>query len=371
MEQAHTERERGKVFGDRKGQPLDLYRISDRLSSFARNQQEKADLGEPASRATSPRVDTSNASHYQETTEPVPECPTPVHFVRSAVDLETGGIRGRRIEKKSCNKKQCPVCGGKVRRQYVGHFSRIFSGLPRLTFMTLTVDPKNGVNLEHSRKYIIDRWSVFRKRVHRRGRFVYLAVPESHKSGYTHLHVLCSIPESVTEENVRSAWFDLGGGVVMDVQHLDTREERPEQVVGYVVKYAFKDALEGKGRRSLLCSSGVSFHSEKYKAERREYARRLMEERGEILPNEADIWEPLTAGVSDPHKSVDTPTKEERRHYRKLAKSLQRTTLYVDKGSIHYVNREGKVVREQLREGATRSEISKVIGRIRAQQGIP
>lgn len=367
----HTERRGGEQSRGGEGETLDLYRITDRFDSKTRKLQEKRDLGDSAKRGTSARVDTSNATVYQETTDHIPECPSPVLMRRSVVDSVTGVVRGTHIERKSCNKKKCPVCGGKVRRQYVGHYSRVFSSLPRLTFITLTIDPKNGIRAEDSRKYIVDRWSVFRKRIHRRGVFIYVAVPESHKSGYTHLHVLCSIPERVDEEFLRSAWFAVGGGVVMDVQPLNTSEHTPEQVVGYVIKYAFKDATEGKGRRSLLCSQGISFHSERFKGERREYARRMLLESGHVLPSETDVWEPLTTGVSDPYKSVDTPTVEERKHYRRLAKSLQRTTLYVNKGIVHYVNSEGKVAEKRLREGATRKEISKVIGRIRALQGIP
>ena len=371
MEQDHTKRESGEALRGVEGLPLDLYRITDRFSSKSRNSKENGDVRQPAKRDTSPRLDSSNANIFQETSEYIPECPSPVLMRRSVVDMTTGGIRGTHIERKSCNSKKCPVCSGKLKRQYVGHYSRLFSPLPNLTFVTLTIDPKNGIAAEDSRKYIIDRWSVFRKRIHRRGEFFYVAVPESHKSGYTHLHVLCSLPDRATEEFIRSAWFAVGGGVVMDVQPLNTSEHTPEQVVGYVIKYAFKDATEGKGRRSLFCSQGISFHSEKYKQERREYARRMLLESGHVLPSETDMWEPLTTGVSDPYKSVDTPTGEERRYYRKLAKSLQRTTLYVDKGSVHYVNGSGRVIAERLREGATRKEISKVIGRIRALQGIP
>lgn len=371
VQKAHTERESGGEVMESEGETLDLYRITDRFSSKTRNSSKKGDSEEPAKRVTTPRLNTSNATIHYEGEERIPSCPSPVLFRRSQVDKRTGTVIDTHIERKSCNKKQCPVCGGQLRRQYVGHYSRLFSPLPNLYFLTLTLDPKNGVRVEDSRKYIIDRWSVFRKRVHRRGAFVYVAVPESHKSGYTHLHVLCSIPENVSEEYLRSAWFAVGGGVVMDVQQLDVSEDPPEKVVGYVIKYAFKDAIEGKGRRSLLCSQGISYHSEKHRAERREYARRKMWERGEALPNEADVWEPLTGGVSDPYKSVDTPTVQERRHYRKLARSLQRTTLYVDKGSVHYVNGKGQVVTERLREGATRQEISRRIGRIRATQEIP
>ena len=370
-QKAHTKRRDGGLSKERVIEPLDLYRITDRFSSKSRNSKENGDVRQPAKRDTSPRLDSSNANIFQETSEYIPECPSPVLMRRSVVDMTTGGIRGTHIERKSCNSKKCPVCSGKLKRQYVGHYSRLFSPLPNLTFVTLTIDPKNGIAAEDSRKYIIDRWSVFRKRIHRRGEFLYVAVPESHKSGYTHLHVLCSLPDRATEEFIRSAWFAVGGGVVMDVQPLDTSEHTPEQVVGYVIKYAFKDATEGKGRRSLFCSQGISFHSEKYKQERREYARRMLLESGHVLPSETDMWEPLTTGVSDPYKSIDTPTGEERRYYRKLAKSLQRTTLYVDKGSVHYVNGSGRVIAERLREGATRKEISKVIGRIRALQGIP
>ena len=181
-------------------------------------------------------------------------------FRRSWLDNGTGEVSDTKIERKSCNKKSCPVCGPVLRKKFVGHFANVFVPLPRLAFLTLTLDPKCGVSAKDSRKYILYAWSRFRKRMHRQGEFVFLAALESHKSGYTHLHVLCSLPERSSEEKVRSAWFAVGGGVVMDVQHIT---EEAAKVVGYVVKYIFKDAQEAAGRRSMLCSAGISYYGKK------------------------------------------------------------------------------------------------------------
>lgn len=354
--------------------PLDLYRITDRFDQIQGNTREINDFRELAKQVTPGCSDSSCTSDQLLSTdglEDIPECPTPILFKRTLVSEVTGAVLDTKIEKRSCNNKSCPVCGGLLKRRYVGHFSQIFSKLPRLIFFTLTIDPKVGVPSYLSRMYIVNRWSRFRKRMHRKGEFVYLATPESHKSGYTHLHVVCSAPKGVSDEDLKSAWFGVGGGIVMDVQHLDKRKETPEQIVGYVMKYVFKDAAEARGRRSLLCSRGTSFHSEEFKAQRREYARKMRKERGEEVPGELDLWEPVVVGK--PKKSSDTPTAEERAMFDKMAESLARTTLWVDneKKVITYLNGEGRVVEKQMEGDATRSEISKEIHRIRALHGLP
>lgn len=385
------------------GVGLDFLRISDRCtawgasasSGFAGKNAKNGNSGNHAQttveRGNTPSAQFSPASYgssYESRATAGDEpatlaalCPSPVHFKRSRVDSVTGEVKSTEITRKSCNKKSCVVCGPVMRKRLVGHFSRQFSGKSRLAFLTLTLDPKCGVPVADSRKYVVWLWSRFRKRLHRKGEFAFLAALESHKSGHTHMHVLCSLPDGATDEVIRSAWFAVGGGVVMDIQRI---EEEPEKVVGYVVKYIFKDAAEAKGRRSMLCSAGISYHSAAHKKARREYARLLEvsvsmkgsgQGSGEGTGSVADLWEPLTHGVGK--GSQDTPTRADIERFRPLSRSLQRTTLYTHETAdgrrwITYYDVESRGIRSKELQGEmTRSAISKEIGRIRAQQSVP
>ena len=370
---------------------LDLYRITDRCNPPSRerpeNLQETQGFQGTAQTTKSGQfpVFIPSEHHHSALKEPTPgarfldgkeralECPSPVLFRRSWLDNGTGEVSDTKIERKSCNKKSCPVCGPLLRKRFVGHFANIFVPLPRLAFLTLTLDPKIGISSKDSRKYIVDRWSVFRKRIHRRGKFVFLGALESHKSDYAHLHVLCSLPDGLLEEEILTHWFQVGGGIVMDFQ--DIREE-PEKVVGYVIKYVFKDAQEAAGRRSMLCSKGVSYYGKKACEERKSYAEGLRKGKSEKGSDGdvVDVWEPMTHGVAK--GSEDTPSPEDVKRFRVMANSLRRTTLYVSerggKPMLTYYDVKEKCIRtKELREGLTRSMISKEIGRIRAQQSIP
>lgn len=371
VEQAHTQNERDRLFREAGGGALDLYRITDRCRSKAQNPHKKSDFEYPVNRDASACHDVPDDDFSGDGVEAVAQCPTPILFKRTMVDERTGTVYGTRIEKRSCNKKQCIVCGGHLRRQYVGHFSRIFAKLPRLIFFTLTIDPKVGVPYYLSRKYIVDGWSRFRKRVHRRGKFVYVATPESHKSGFVHLHVLCSAPAGITDEDLQTSWFDVGGGIVMDIQRFDKKKDPPEKLVGYVIKYVFKDAHQARGRRSLLCSQGTSFYAEEYREERRAWARQQRAERGEEVPGLLDMWEPVVVGK--PKGSEDTPTAEEREMFRKMSKSLARSTMWVDaeKQIITYRGADGVIRKKHVEGAATRQQMSREIGRIRALQSEP
>lgn len=381
----------GRGLSGREGDAsLDLYRITDRctasgnlLSRKSANPEEKKGFQKPAqtyqsghSSVSSSQVQSQNrpveTSRFLDGKERPVECPSPVLFRHSQLDSVTGEVTEPKIERKSCNRKSCPVCGPKLRKRLVGHFANIFVPLSRLAFLTLTLDPKCGVSAKDSRKYILYAWSRFRKRMHRKGEFVFLAALESHKSGYTHLHVLCSLPEQASEEDVRSAWFAVGGGVVMDVQHIT---EEPAKVVGYVVKYIFKDAQEAAGRRSMLCSKGISYYGEEHRERRKEYAREARKKEGKVDAKEVtEYWEPMTHGT--PGASDDTPTREDIARFREMASSLKRSTLYVHEREgrqalTYYDVQAGEIRTKELDDGLTRSMLSREIGRIRAQQSVP
>lgn len=381
-----------------KSASLDLYRISDRCAivpspAASGNAEKPTKNGDFSDRTliesecgTSPLPKFSFISPASsswalaplehESTVAGATCPSPIPFRRLRPDPVTGELQAHKIELISCNNKYCPVCGPSLRKKFVGHFSRLFSQLPNLHFLTLTLDPKVGISVEDSRKYVGHIWSRFRKRMDRRGRFEYVAATESHKSGYTHLHVLASIPEEMKEREARTQWFLVGGGVVMDFQPL---AGDAAQAVGYVIKYVFKDAAKHPKKRSMRVSRGFSYYAKEHKAERRKYAEKLRREaeaasgKSDSAPD-VEFWEPLTFGVAK--GSEDTPTREDLQRFRLLSKSLQRTTLYVHKHKgrellAYYDVKSKSIQTKEIAEGATRSMLSREIARIKAEQGIP
>ena len=374
MQFAHTERRSGEETRGVEGATLDLYRITDRFDSKARKLQEKSSLGDSAKRGTSARIDTSNTRIYHEDPSALLNCPTPVLFKSHKLDLTTGAFIRSSIEKKSCDKWKCPVCGELKKSRYVGHFSRFFSSRSRLRFITLTLDPKRGISMKDSRPYIIWAFGCYRKRLNRRGEFQYIAAPEEHKSGYTHLHIICSIPDGVSEEDLRSHWFQIGGGIVFDVQEIT---DDPARMVGYLMKYVLKDAQAHPDKRNLLASEGIGYYSEKVKEARREYARERARVEGREVFGESDtVWEPLCVGSSREGKS-DVPTKEDVKRFRLISQSLRRTTMYVHEHkdgskSVAYWDEASQRIKVRAVQGdMTRTQITKMIGRIESQQAIP
>lgn len=394
------------------GAALDLYRISDRynaVGTFAPSGN--AEIGKknanvrpqtpnqtgaakPLSRNSSRSSSSSSpgsgvAEPYESPIEGA-TCPNPVPFRRSWAEKVTGEVRGEKIELKGCNKKLCPVCGPKLKKRLIGHFARLFSPLPNLVFMTLTLDPKTGqdtgeqVPAEETRMYMSHSWSKFRKRMNRLGEFAYVAVPEQHKDGRTHLHVLVSLPEGVTEEHSRDHWFSSGGGIVMDVQEIETKDV--SRSVGYVVKYVFKDAAQNPHKRNMWASAGFSYHSAAHKAARKLYAQELrkkgMSKEEVAVELEAvedallEVWEPLTHGR--PKGFEDTPTPEQKRRYNRIARSLKRTTLYIHESRrtgrrvlAYYDPRSKSIQTRELSGEITREMLSKEIRQIRALQKEP
>lgn len=374
MEQAHTERRDGGLSKERLIEPLDLYRITDRFDSKTRNFHRNGDVRQPAKRDTSPRLDSSNARIHHTDSSALLNCPTPVLFKSFQLDLSTGAFIRTTIEKKSCNKWQCPVCGELKKSRYVGHFSRFFSSRSRLRFITLTLDPKRGISIEDSRKYIIWAFSCYRKRLNRRGEFQYIAAPEEHKSGYTHLHIICSLPDGVTEEDLRSHWFQIGGGIVFDVQEIT---DNPARMVGYLMKYVLKDAQAHPDKRNLLASEGIGYYAKEVKEARKAYAQERARAEGREVFGESDrVWEPLSVGKAREGKS-DVPTKEDVKRFRVISQSLRRTTMYVHEHkdgskSVAYWDEASRRIKVRAVQGdMTRTQITKMIGRIESQQAIP
>lgn len=299
------------------------------------------------------------------------DCPYPIEFSVDEWDQETGELVGSGIELAPCGRKGCPVCGPRLRDRYVAHFARIFSDLADdapVWFLTLTVDakvlPDDAGELE-ARKYLVHSWDKYMKRLRRRSESIsYAGSFELHSSGDRwHLHVLVSATfpdygsDGAAREMMRIQWFEAGGGAVGKVKRIregytersdDGTPDGIEGAVGYVVKYAFKDAAtsmeEQDSRRSLIASQGIGYHSAEAKERRREKVEEAEDEAdGEGDPPHLDLsrishrkcgveeeWRPLVEGGGGRRRRADTLTEEDRERFEGYDEEV-RTVKYREK----------------------------------------
>ncbi len=269
-------------------------------------------------------------------------CPRPIMFRLSVCDASTGEVREtEETHEKPCGRWSCPWCGPAKQRCLVAHFVNEFARLSDLWFITLTLDPKTGIRPDMSRKYLIDCFSRFRKRINYRvkkkdpsQKLHYAGTIEVQKrTGMAHFHAVVSAP-GVDSGDLASAWFEVGGGIVVDVQPLDDTKDLAQHV-GYALKYALKDALEDPctGRQYVLCSQGIGYNTEKAKAVRREYMRETGQldlsfekpevEEGEPVP--IPIWSTESRNFS--RGNPDEITEEDRKYFESLNLDA-RTTEY-------------------------------------------
>ena len=259
---------------------LNPYRVTHRKPS-----QGVRNRGGPSADATSASAPVANGN--------ADGCPTPINVQK--IDKETGEID---VIELPCERKSCPHCGPKLREKYVGHYVRVFSELPSLRFVTLTVDPKTGLSPDESTKFVKDRWERrFIKRIKRRteGELKYVASVEKQKSGYAHLHAVIST--TVGEDTLRQQWFESGGGVVMEVETLPKGRALARRA-GYVMKYAFEDIDQVKGN-AVLASEGIGYHAEVQKKERRRHMASSGEDRYEFNGPTTGGRRPSSGGITE------------------------------------------------------------------------
>ncbi len=119
--------------------------------------------------------------------------------------------------------------------------------------LTLTLDPKKLVGRD-STKYINEVFADFRVYLRRLlGHSpTYIRVLEYQENGTAHFHILlnCWLPQ----EWIKGAWSALGGGIVVDIRHVDVH-----CISHYLSKYLSKQMLmcAPKGARRVTTSRDI------------------------------------------------------------------------------------------------------------------
>jgi len=143
-----------------------------------------------------------------------------------------------------CRSWGCEECQPVRRRQLMAQAA---SGDPT-RFITLTANPREGVDPEDRLKRLSHAWAIVVKRIRRMhpGETVsYLAVVEATKAGEPHLHILFRGPW-VAQKWLSSVMHELANAPIVDVRRIKDRQ----QVVNYVAKYiAKKPAQFGTSKR--------------------------------------------------------------------------------------------------------------------------
>ena len=281
---------------------------------------------------------------------PAPEvdCPTPVEIDYDDYDKETGELVGAGIQRIPCGRKRCPVCGPRLKSRYIAHHAQNFGAYAEkmpVFFATLTLDPKIGdLSLDESRRYLLHCWDKWMKRLRRRadGGLHYVASIEQHKDGRYHMHAIlaATFSDMETARMMREQWFESGGGALSEAKRITVGSEdlgaddKPTGVagaVGYVMKYAFKDANTMPGRRSVVCSQGDGYHSAEAKAEREAFYKSTKKgqwQERQKKKRERD-WHPPT-NDRPPQPMRDTITPEDRARFERLDMRMK-TRTYKDK----------------------------------------
>jgi hypothetical protein len=147
-----------------------------------------------------------------------------------------------------------------------------------LKFVTFTLDRKVGLSPAASRHHIVDVFSEkFKEKLYyecrKRGLdYAYVAAVEVDEKGYAHLHLVGDIP--LSEAIIRTLWFRSGGGIVCDVEDINSIGEL-EKWVGYTLKEAFARSWDEdnkvKHHNAILASNGLGYYSAAAKAERKRH----------------------------------------------------------------------------------------------------
>jgi hypothetical protein len=131
----------------------------------------------------------------------------------------------------------CPRCGPRKARRY-RHLIRQAAERYKLHIMlTLTLDPKK-LNGKDSTQYINEVFANFR--IYMKREFgvslTYVRILEYQQNGNAHFHIL--IPRYVKQDWISTVWSALGGGKIVDIEHVDMH-----RISQYLSTYLTKEML--------------------------------------------------------------------------------------------------------------------------------
>ena len=210
-------------------------------------------------------------------------CPNAYHA--DVTDVCTGEVKERKFP---CKTRGCPVCGPWLRRCHVAHTLRCLSEEPRLSFLTLSLEPSYYEEVP-PRSYWPDllrrtRALLF-KRLRRRAELTYFWVFEWPPGGIPHYHYLLSAEptrESVPFlETVKAQFEECGHGSSLWIDPIQTKADL-ETFAGYAYKNTFtRPELTGRDRgvtQACGASEGLGYMSEKQVCRRKRIARQQAED---------------------------------------------------------------------------------------------
>lgn len=143
-----------------------------------------------------------------------------------------------------CKHWTCPTCGPILARYWS---DRISKAKPE-RFITLTADPKRWPRPDLAYDAMRETFPKLVRILRSRGiRFEYVAVWETHESGYPHLHI-CQKGDYVPQKLISQIWSGLGVGSIVDIRQVTTQRG----VACYVAKYMAKSIAKRESGFRIL-----------------------------------------------------------------------------------------------------------------------
>lgn len=157
-----------------------------------------------------------------------------------------------------CKQWSCRYCAGENAADWRVNIARgvtLFqAGGREMSFITITSRGGKGRTREKSLEVFRKRFPVFRKRIgYAFGDFEYVAVPEQHKNGVVHMHIIATY--SGGQRAIKDMAYKSGFGYIAHVRPVDSGP----LAAAYLGKYMGKDFVEVKWPprfRRVRCSRG-------------------------------------------------------------------------------------------------------------------
>jgi DNA-binding HxlR family transcriptional regulator len=190
-----------------------------------------------------------------------------------------------------CRAWNCPECAPKRAKKLL---AQAIAGRPT-TFITLTVNPREGEDALDRRRKLAVAWNHLVKRIKRRWKVKsvpFIAVVEATKRGEPHLHILARLPF------IPQKWLSAQMKELINAPIVDIRTARGKsQVIAYCIKYVTKKPTQfGKSKRYWM--------SQNWLPTRKPADIPVMPDRGQWQVKHVDLLQEVYSWVSQGWKAL-------------------------------------------------------------------
>lgn len=173
-----------------------------------------------------------------------------------------------------CKLWACPYCAEQNKRLWaviaLNGTNKLLDAGKRMSFITLTTRGGKGRTRESSLEAIAKGFPIVRRKAkYHMGEFEYFMIPEQHKNGIVHAHLIAT--NTLKKRFWKDASYHAGLGYIADVQDMDNAGMVPWYVSKYMGKEVHK-LVWPKGFRRVRVSRGWPKLPEREQDESMEYS---------------------------------------------------------------------------------------------------